>query len=62
MATATVTNVRIKDVIALLAKMHYHTEVVDITVDEEEKRITINPVDMENLEKAEDEDDLNGIV
>lgn len=41
---ARVDNVRIKDLMAVLANLHLDYEVVDIIVYPEEKRVVINPI------------------
>lgn len=50
-------NVRIKDLLALLSRLHLDYEIVDIIVDPEERRVIIDPVEdkpiMENPNKVE---------
>lgn len=38
----TVNNIRVKDIISLLANLHMYYDAVDITVDPEERRVIIN--------------------
>jgi len=45
MIKAKVDNVRIKDLMAVLANLHLDYEAVDIIVYPEERRVVINPVD-----------------
>lgn len=45
MKKATVDNVRIKDLMAVLANLHLDYDAVDIVVYPEERRVVINPVD-----------------
>jgi hypothetical protein len=51
--TTILTNVRIKDLLEVLNKLASQYEAVDIIVDPEEKRITIEPVD-NDLELTDD--------
>jgi hypothetical protein len=51
-----VDNIRIKDLMSLLANLHHYCDAVDIIADDKERRIVINPTEetpTENPNKVE---------